>query len=260
MDMRRRAAFVTGGRRGIGRAIAVALSEDGFDVVVNDIVEDEAVAETLDAIRATGRRATFVCGDIADLQAQDALVDAAWAAFGGIDCHVNNAGVQTSFRGDMLDVPPESFDRLVNINMRGTYFLSQRIARRMLAEPGHSSTRPERSMFFLSSGNAVIATATQAEYCITKAGIAMMATLYAMRLAEAGIAVHEIRPGMIRTDMTADVFDKYDSVVQSGRLPIPRWGEPEDIGRTVAALASGALPYVTGHAFHVDGGFHIRRS
>lgn len=257
---RRKAAFVTGGRRGIGRAIAVALAGKRFDVVVNDLVEDGNAAETLAAIRAAGQRAAFVAGDVGDLDGHEALVEAAWSAFGGLDCLVNNAGVQTACRGDMLDVPPESFDRLIGINLRGTYFLSQRVARRMLAEPGHDAARPDRSMVFVSSGNAVIATPAQAEYCISKAGIAMMATLYSLRLAEAGIAVYEIRPGMIRTDMTADVFDKYDAVVTSGRVPQPRWGEPEDIGRTVATLAAGELPYVTGHAFHVDGGIHIRRS
>lgn len=260
MSGQSRAAFVTGGRRGIGRAIAVALAEKGFDVVVNDIVEDDSAAQTLAAIRETGRRAAFITGDIGDLDGQDALVEAAWSAFGSIDCLVNNAGVQTAYRGDMLDVPPESFDRLMGVNVRGAYFLSQRVARRMLAQRTGDATRPDRSMVFISSGNAVIATQAQAEYCISKAGVAMMATLYALRLAEAGIAVYEIRPGMIRTDMTADVFAKYDSAVTSGRVPQPRWGEAEDIGRTVATLAAGDLPYITGHAFHVDGGLHIRRS
>lgn len=257
---RRKAALVTGGRRGIGRAIAVALARKGFDVVVNDIVEDDNAAHTLAAIRAAGGQAAFVVGDIGDLDGHEALVEAAWSAFGSVDCLVNNAGVQTAHRGDMLDVPVESFDRLMGINVRGTYFLSQRIARRMLAQGNGDPARPDRSMVFISSGNAVIATQTQAEYCISKAGIAMMATLYALRLAEAGIAVHEIRPGMIRTDMTADVFAKYDAAVASGRVPQPRWGEAEDIGRTVATLAAGELPYITGHAFHVDGGLHIRRS
>lgn len=253
-------AFVTGGRRGIGRAIAVALAGKGFDVVVNDIVEDDSAAQTLDAIRATGQRAAFVVGDIGNIDGHAELTEQAWSAFGGLDCMVNNAGVQTAYRGDMLDVPPESFDRLIGINVRGTYFLSQRIARMMLEEKAGDAARPDRSMIFISSGNAVIATEAQADYCISKAGIAMMATLYALRLAPAGIAVHEVRPGMIRTDMTADVFEKYDAAVTSGRVPQSRWGEAEDIGRTVATLAAGELPYITGHAFHVDGGLHIRKS
>ncbi len=253
-------AFVTGGRRGIGRAIAVELAKKGFDIIINDVVDDDNAAQTLAAIREAGRKATFIAGDIGDLDAQDELVEAAWAAGGSIDCLVNNAGVQTAYRGDMLSVPVESFDRLMGINVRGTYFLSQRIARRMMAHRVGDPARPDRSMIFISSGNAVIATETQADYCISKAGIAMMATLYSLRLASSGIAVHEIRPGMIRTDMTADVFEKYDAAVTSGRVPQPRWGEAEDIGRTVAALAAGDLPYMTGHAFHVDGGLHIRKS
>lgn len=257
---RQKTALVTGGRRGIGRAIAVALARKGFDIVLNDLARDDSAEQTLASIHDAGRQAAFVSGDIADLAEQGALVEAAWSAFGGIDCLVNNAGVQTAYRGDMLDVPVESFDRLMGINVRGTYFLSQQVARRMLATRTGDPARPDRSIVFISSGNAVIATESQAEYCISKAGIAMMATLYALRLAGAGIAVHEIRPGMIRTDMTADVFAKYDAAVTSGRIPQPRWGEAEDIGRTVATLAAGELPYMTGHAFHVDGGLHIRRS
>ncbi len=257
---KRRTALVTGGRRGIGRAIGYALAEQGFDVVVNDLVHDAAGDETLAGIEARGGRARFVAGDVADIDRQEALVEAAWSSFGGLDCLVNNAGVQTAYRGDMLDTPVESFDRLIDVNLRGSFFLTQRIARRLIAAPAGDVTRPTRSIVFVSSGNAVIATPAQADYCISKSGIAMMATLYALRLAEHGIAVHEVRPGIIRTDMTADVFDKYDSWVQNRGFPLARWGEPEDIGRTVAVLAAGLLPYSTGHAFHVDGGIHIRRT
>ena len=160
----------------------------------------------------------------------------------------------------MLDVPVESFDRLLSVNLRGPYFLTQRIAKRMMSEPAGDPARPQRSIVFISSGNAVIATPAQADYCISKSGIAMMASLYALRLAEYGIAVHEIRPGIIRTDMTADVFEKYDGWVKAGGVPLARWGGAEDVGRTVGALAAGLLPYSTGHAFHVDGGIHIRRT
>lgn len=257
---RRRVAFVTGGRRGIGRAIGYALADEGFDVVVNDIVHDEAADETLAGIDARGARAHFVAGDVAAIDSHVALVEAAWSAFGGIDCLVNNAGVQTKYRGDMLDIPVESFDRLIGVNLRGSFFLTQRIARRMIDAPAGDVTRPRRSIVFVSSGNAVIATQAQADYCISKSGIAMMSTLFSLRLAEHGIAVHEVRPGIIRTDMTADVYDKYDAWVRNHGFPIARWGEPEDVGRTVAVLAAGLLPYSTGHAFHVDGGIHIRRT
>lgn len=255
-----RIALVTGGRRGIGRAIAMSLADHGFDVVINDLERDAAAEETLAGIEAKGRRAAFVAGSVADVDDHERIVSEVWAAFGPLSCLVNNAGVQTAYRGDMLDVPVESFDRLISVNLRGSYFLTQRIARRMIGEPAGDPTRPQRSVIFISSGNAVIATSAQADYCISKSGISMMATLYALRLAEHGIAVHEIRPGIIRTDMTADVFDKYDSWVKAGGMPLARWGEPDDVGRTVGALAAGILPYSTGQAFHVDGGIHIRRT
>lgn len=256
----RRAAFVTGGRRGIGRAIAYALAEQGFDVVVNDLERDASAEETLAGIAERGGKPAFVTGNVADLAQHQRMVDEACGAFGPLSCLVNNAGVQTQYRGDMLEIPVESFDRLIDVNLRGSFFLTQRIAKRMIAEPAGDATRPSRSIIFISSGNAVIATAAQADYCISKSGIAMMSTLFALRLAEHGIAVHEIRPGIIRTDMTADVFEKYDGWVKGRGFPLARWGEADDIGRTVGVLAAGLLPYSTGHAFHVDGGIHIRRT
>lgn len=260
MSAEQKIAFVTGGRRGIGRAIAYALAENGFDVVINDLEHDDAAQETLSGIGERGRRAAFVAGSVADIDDHERIVTECWSAFGPLSCLVNNAGVQTAYRGDMLDVPPESFDRLISVNLRGSFFLTQKIAIRMRDEPEGDRTRPSRSIIFISSGNAVIATPAQADYCISKSGVAMMSTLYALRLAEYGIAVHEVRPGIIRTDMTADVFDKYDAWVKAGGFPIQRWGEPDDIGKTVAVIASGMLPYTTGHAFHVDGGIHIRRT
>jgi len=256
----RKPAFVTGGRRGIGRGIAYALAEHDFDVVVNDLVRDKAAEETLAGIVERGGRAAFVLGDVAAIDQHERIIGEAWSAFGPVQCLVNNAGVQTRHRGDMLDTPVESFDRLIGVNLRGSFFLTQRLARRMIAEPTGDSTRPTRSVIFISSGNAVIATSTQADYCISKSGISMMSTLYALRLAEYGIAVHEVRPGIIRTDMTADVFDKYDAWVKGRAFPQARWGEPDDVGRTVGVLAAGLLPYSTGQAFHVDGGIHIRRT
>lgn len=255
-----RVALVTGGRRGIGREIAYALASHGFDVVVNDIVRDEKAEETIAGLRERGVSAEFIKGDIADIESHDELVLRAWSALGPISCLVNNAGVQTAYRGDMLDVPVESFDRLISVNLRGSFFLTQNVAKRMAKEPNEDPTHPKRSIIFVSSGNAVVATQTQSDYCISKSGISMMSTLYALRMAEYGIAVHEVRPGIIRTDMTADVFEKYDSWVGSGGFALPRWGEAEDVGKTVGVLAAGFLPYSTGDAFHVDGGIHIRRT
>lgn len=248
-------ALVTGGRRGIGRGISLALAEAGFDVVVNDIVEDDKAAETLRLVRERGRRAAFVQADVADLAAQDRLLDQAWAAFGGIDCLVNNAGVQVAERRDMLETTPESWDRLLTINLRAPFFLSQKLAKRWLAEPRADA---RRSLVFIASVNAVAASTNRAEYCVSKAGVSMLTKLFALRLAEAGVHVYEIRPGVIETDMTAGVRDMYSKAIADGAVsPIRRWGQPEDIGKAIAALVTGALPFSTGDAFHIDGGFHI---
>jgi NAD(P)-dependent dehydrogenase (short-subunit alcohol dehydrogenase family) len=250
-------AFVTGARRGIGRAIAHALADAGFDLVVNDLVDDAATAATLATLRSKGRRAAFVPGSIADLAGHARLVDAAFAAFGTVDCLVNNAGVQVKVRGDVLDVKPESFDELIAVNLRGTFFLTQAIAKRMLAET-RAAGDPPRSIVTISSANARIVGPNRAEYCFAKTGLAMMNQLFAVRLADADIACFEIRPGIIRTDMTAPAAERYDRLIADGISPMRRWGEPEDVGRTVAALAARALPFNTGDAFHVDGGLHIK--
>jgi NAD(P)-dependent dehydrogenase (short-subunit alcohol dehydrogenase family) len=253
----RPAALVTGARRGIGRATCAALAAAGFDVVGADVAEDGA-RETRAAVEAAGGRFAFHRADIADLAAQDALLDAAWGAFGGLECLVNNAGVQVAVRGDMLDTTPESWDRLLGINARGTFFLSQRMAKRMIA-PG-APRRGHRSLVFLSSVNAEAASVNRAEYCVSKAGVAMLAKLFALRLADHGINSYDIRPGVIRTDMTAGVAERYTAQIEAGAVsPIRRWGEAEDIGRAIATLAAGAMPFSTGHSFPVDGGLMIPR-
>ncbi len=250
-------AFVTGARRGIGRGIAHALADTGFDVVVNDLLDDVATRETLEAIGAKGRRAAFVQGSIAELPAHAKLVAAAFSAFGTVDCLVNNAGIQVKVRGDLLDVTPESFDEILAVNLRGTFFLTQAVAKRMLAER-RSAGDPPRSIVTISSANARLVSLNRAEYCFAKTGLAMLSQLFALRLAEADVACYEVRPGVIRTDMTAVAKDRYDKLIAEGLTPIRRWGEPEDVGRTVAALAQRLLPFNTGDAFHVDGGLHIK--
>lgn len=253
----RPAALVTGARRGIGRATCAALAAAGFDVVGADIAEDGA-EETRKAVEAAGGRFAFHRADIADLAAQDALLDAAWGAFGGLECLVNNAGVQVAVRADMLETTPESWDRLLGINTRATFFLSQKTARRMIAEG--APRRGHRSLVFLSSVNAVAASTNRAEYCVSKAGVSMIAKVFALRLAEHGINTYDIRPGVIRTDMTAGVAEQYTRQIEAGAIsPIRRWGEPADIGRAIATLAAGAMPFSTGHAFAVDGGLLIPR-
>jgi len=248
--------FITGGRRGIGRGIAYDFAEAGYDVVINDIVEDEAAADTLAGLRERGAGAAFILGNIAELDNLPALADRAFAAFGGLECLVNNAGISVKKRGDILDVTPESYDQLMNVNLRGPFFLTQEVARRMLAA---AAGEHPRSIISLSSMNAYIAAPERAEYCLSKTGVSMMTKLYALRLAESGIGVFEIRPGIIRTDMTAVVKDRYDKLIGEGISPIRRWGEPRDIARVAVQLAGGDFHFSTGDAYHVDGGLHIHR-
>jgi NAD(P)-dependent dehydrogenase (short-subunit alcohol dehydrogenase family) len=248
--------FVTGARRGIGCGIAFAFAEAGYDIVINDLVEDDAAAAALAGVRERGANAQFVRGDVSDLDAIPEIAERACTAFGGLECLVNNAGITVKKRGDLLEVTPESYDRVMNVNLRGPFFLTQEIARRMLAaEPG----RHPRSIISLSSANATLVAPDRAEYCLSKTGVSMMTKLYASRLGEASIGVFEIRPGIIRTDMTAVVKEKYDRLIEGGLTPIKRWGEPRDIGRVAVALASGDFHFSTGDAFHVDGGLHIHR-
>ena len=249
-------ALVTGAGRGIGRGIALALARAGFDLALLDLARDAEAEATLAGVAAAGSAATFVAADIADLEAQRSAIDAAWTATGGIDCLVNNAGVSVAHRGDMLDVSPESFERVLGINLRGTFFLTQALARRMVAAGARGHPR---SIVTISSSNAEIASPERAEYCIAKAGLAMLTRLLAVRLAGEGIMAYDIRPGLIRTDMTRASQQKYDRLLAEGFTPIARWGEPDDVARAVTMLARGDLPFVTGEAIHVDGGLHIHR-
>lgn len=250
-----RVALVTGAGRGIGRAIAVRLAKNGFSVIANDLPGSSDIAHTLSAIQAEGVEGRALPGDISDVAGHAALADAAWELFGRIDCLVNNAGVSVARRGDILDVQPDSFDRLININLRGPFFLTQAVAKRMVAV----SSGGFRSIITISSLNAETVSYDRAEYCISKIGLSMMSKSFAIRLAAEGINTYEVRPGVIRTDMTAVAREKYDRLFAEGLAPIARWGEPDDVGRTVAMLAGGALPYSTGEVVHVDGGLSIPR-
>ncbi|MCI0755573.1 3-ketoacyl-ACP reductase [Teichococcus vastitatis] len=244
-------ALVTGGRRGIGRACCVALAERGFDVLAADVEEDGA-QETAELVRALGGGFRFHHLDVARVESHRAFLEEA----GRVDCLVNNAGVGALKRGDLLEVTPESWDRAFAVNARGSFFLTQAVAKRMLVEPAVSGPR---CVIFISSANAALASPDRGEYCASKSAVSMLARLFALRLAEAGIAVHEIRPGVIRTDLTAPVSEAYTRRIADGLSPIRRWGEAGDIGRTVAMLAAGDLPFSTGDALHIDGGLHIGR-
>jgi 3-oxoacyl-[acyl-carrier protein] reductase len=238
-------AAVTGGMGGIGQGIVMALTQRDFDVVVCDRTIDPAIAERMTTNAAPGARLFFVRNDLADPADLSRFVDAIFAAFGHIECLVNNAGVSAKSRGDLLDVCAESYDLNFAVNTRGAFFLTQAVCKRMLAAEG-DFPESARSVVFISSSNAVIAAPERGEYAMSKAAVAMMAKLFAIRLAPSGIAVYEVRPGLIQTPMTS---------VAQARF----WGTPEDVGRAVATMAAGELPFTTGAAIQVDGGMHIHQ-
>lgn len=251
------AALVTGASRGIGRGIALALAGAGFDIVVNYATNAAAAAEVAQQISGYGVRAHPVRADVSLAADRQRLVDEAYAEFGAIDLLVNNAGVAPSVRTDLLEAGEESFDRVLGINLKGPYFLTQAVARRMVSAVG-GGARPAK-IVIVSSVSAYAASTNRGDYCLAKAGLAMMAKLYAARLAEHGINVYEIRPGIVETDMTGGVKAKYDDLIfEQGVTPIRRWGRPEDVGRAVVAVATDLLPFSTGQVIDVDGGFHLR--
>ncbi len=254
---RRPVALVTGARRGIGRGIAFALADSGFDLALVDLEEDAAARETSAGVAARGATSRWLVADIADLLGHARLLDGAWKEFGTVDCLVNNAGVTSKKRADLLEATVDSYDRVMGVNLRGTFFLTQAAAKRMLAEPRDAGD-PHRSIVTISSANATLPAPERPDYCMSKTALSMMAKMFALRLAPHGIGVYEIRPGIIRTDMTAPVATKYDGWIADGVVPERRWGEPADIGRAVATLASGGMPFSTGGAFEVGGGFHLR--
>ncbi|MFM8747865.1 MAG: 3-ketoacyl-ACP reductase [Aestuariivirga sp.] len=244
------AALVTGGRRGIGKAIALALAEQGFDVAVADVVASDELTATAAEIAAKGRRAAAIAADIGRIESHAALLDEAEAKVGPLTTLVNNAGVSVLSRGDLLDVSPESYDRCQSINTRGTFFLTQAFARRLMgrAADGH------RAIITISSANAVAPSIARGEYCISKAGAAMITKLFATRLSNDGIGVYEIQPGFIETDMTAPSRAKYDALIEGGLTVIKRFGTPAEVGRIAATLAMGLLPYTSGQVIQADGG------
>jgi NAD(P)-dependent dehydrogenase (short-subunit alcohol dehydrogenase family) len=248
--------LVTGARRGIGRATCVALAAAGYDVLGCDVT-GEGFEETARAVRQAGGRFTYRLTDLSDTDAIAPLADWAWGEGGGVEALVNNAGVGALSRGDLLDMTPHSWDRCMDVNARAPLFLSAAVARRMIAP--EAPRRGPRGIIVISSANATMASPERTEYSASKAAASMVARCLALRLAEDGIPVHEVRPGVIRTDMTAPVAARYDERIAAGLSPIRRWGEPEDVARAVAGLLTGAIPFSTGDAFHVDGGLHLHR-
>jgi NAD(P)-dependent dehydrogenase (short-subunit alcohol dehydrogenase family) len=255
--MTRPLAIVTGGRRGIGAAIAIELATRGFDLALTDI-DAAGASEALDAIAATGARATLFTADLSDVAGHAALVERIVAWGGPIACLVNNAGVPATQRGDLLDIATEAYDRVMAINLRGTFFFTQAVARHMVATPCAPGTQP-RSIVTVSSVSAEMASIERGEYCLSKSGLGMLTKLFALRLAPHGIGVFEVRPGIIRTPMTDAVAGTYDQRIAAGLVPMARWGQPDDVARAVAALGTGQLAFSTGTVVNVDGALSIPR-
>ena len=250
--------LVTGSSRGIGRGIALELGKQGHSVVVNYAGNQTAADECLQMVKDAGGDGITVQGDVSVETDRERLVQTVLDTYGRIDLLVNNAGVAPNVRADILEAGEESFDRLIGINLKGPYFLTQRVARQMIAQTEQNSDATPGQIITITSVSAYTASTNRGDYCISKAGLGMMTALWAARLAEYGIRVYEIRPGVIATDMTGGVKEKYDKMVADGVWPIKRWGQPDDIGRAVAAIARGDFPFSTGEVFNVDGGFQLR--
>lgn len=249
-------ALVTGGRRGIGGATAVHLAHAGFRVAVVDVVEDEDAAAIVKAIEEAGTAGLFLKGDLADIGRHAEWIETVTDRFGPITCLVNNAGVNVPKRGDMLEATPDAFDQVVGVNLRGTFFLTQQVARHMLATANRGV---RQSMIVVSSANAAMVSPEKAVYCLSKSALPMLAQLFAARLGEAGIDVFEIQPGLIKTQMNKAVWETYGAAIEAGASLTRRWGTPDDVAQVATALATGALPFTTGTMVPVGGGLHVHR-
>ncbi len=243
-------ALVTGARRGIGKAIALALADAGFDLAVCDLTVSDELAGLAAGIEARGRKAIAIAADISEIAGHAQVLDKAEAALGPLTTLVNNAGVSVMVRGDLLDVTAESYDRCLDVNTRGTFFLTQEFARRVLKVRGGA----HRSIVTVSSANAVAPSIARGEYCVSKAAVSMVSKLFAARLSNDGIGVYEIQPGFIETDMTAPSKPRYDALIEGGLTVIKRWGQPEEVARIAVTLATGLLPYTSGQIIQADAG------
>jgi len=251
-------ALISGASRGIGRGIAIALGELNWITVINYCFHNEAASETMRLVEEAGGKALIVQADIRQSMDRNKLVDTTIEDFGRIDLLVNNAGVAPEQRADILETTEESYDEVMSVNLKGPFFLTQRVVTTMINQV-ESGIVSYPKIINISSISAYTSSTNRGEYCLSKAGMSMMTTLYADRLAEYGIYVYEIRPGIIETDMTSLVKKKYDRLIYEGLTPIKRWGQPGDIARTVVAIAEGYLSFSTGEVINVDGGFHLRR-
>ncbi len=253
-----RVAVITGASRGIGRATALALAERGWDIVINYRNDANAAAQTLAAVANLGATGLVVQADISHGVERERLLDETLRRFERVDLLVNNAGMAPRQRLDLLETTEASYDEVMAVNLKGPFFLSQLVAKRMITLL-QSEKIVSPKIINIGSISAYTSSANRAEYCISKAGVGMMTKLFALRLAEYGILVYEIRPGIIATDMTASVKEKYDRLIADGLTPIQRWGQPEEVAQAVVAIAENYLPFSTGEVINVDGGYHVRR-
>jgi len=256
-------ALITGCGRGIGRGIAIELAKNGFNIAGNDVIFDPnnreaGLFEVKEKIEESGGCFLPVQGDISSLEEHEKILNSVLDKFGRIDLLVNNAGVAPLKRLDILETTPESYDRVLSINARGPFFLTQKVAKQMI-EQVKDNPEFKPIIIFISSISAYVSSPSRAEYCISKASLSITAKNFADRLAEYGINVYEIRPGIIQTDMTAPVKEKYDKLIAEGLIPQNRWGFPEDIGKAVSAIAKGYFPYSTGMVIEISGGMDINR-
>ncbi len=254
----RQVALITGAGRGIGLGIAKCLAAENCDIVVCDIHPDEAVQSALDELRALGADVLYCRADVTDRQARDRMLADIRAHFGRLNVLVNNAGVAPRVRADILEATEESYDWVMNINLKGPYFLTQAVANWMIAQ-GKETTQFTGCIVNISSVSATVASVSRGEYCLSKAGVSMATRLWATRLGEFGIPVYEVRPGVIQTDMTAAVQAKYDKLIAEGLTIQPRWGYPDDVGKAVAMMVRGDIAYSTGQVIMVDGGMTLQR-
>ena len=253
-----RAVLVTGGSRGIGRAICLELARQDCNVAVNYVQREDAANEVVQTIKRDGGNAIAVGGNVASPEDRGRLLKATLEAFGRLDVLVNNAGISSLGRKDLLEATEESWDQVLATNLKGPFFLSQAAAKAMIVLI-RRQTIPEGKIINISSVSAYAASINRGDYCIAKAGVAMMTQLFALRLAAERIRVYEICPGVIQSDMTAPVKEKYDQLIAAGLWPIRRWGQPDEVARAVAAVVADYFPFSTGERINVDGGFHLRQ-
>lgn len=251
-------ALITGGTRGIGLGIAEALAEEGYDLALCGRREEAAVSDVLSGLRDRGVEVFYISSDISDGSDRERLVEGVRAHYGRLHVLVNNAGVAPNERNDLLDATEESFDRVLGINLKGPYFLTQRVANWMVDQHRQDGSF-QGCVINITSISSTVASPERGEYCVSKAGLTMMTKLWSVRLSEFDIPVYEVRPGIIRTDMTSGVEEKYDRLIEEGLMLQDRWGEPEDVGKAAAMLTRGDLPYSTGQVVMVEGGMTVDR-